>query len=195
MPRWGVPRERLFDLLGDLIARGHRDGFCVATFRAARSSCRSPWSADPASRRTARRRATALPDTRPASRPLRPPLESHRPWPSRRFVMAGAGRTAPLSYCCLVPLPGRQTVRSRPRWSRRIRTRIAHGIVTATRGCSWNPLATGPSSEVSGFRTERHACTSPPAIAVRRTAVYPGICQAHVRAYTRRVPRAFPTRR
>ena len=69
-------------------------------------------------------------------------------------MMAGAGRTAPLRYCCVVPLPGRRTVRSRPKWSRRIRTRIAHGIVTATRGCSWNPLATGPSSEVSGVRAE-----------------------------------------
>ena len=47
-----------------------------------------------------------------------------------------AGRTAPLSYRCLVPLPGRRTVRSGPRWSCRIRTRIAHGIVTAKRGCS-----------------------------------------------------------
>ena len=43
---------------------------------------------------------------------------------------------ARLSYRCLVPLPGRRTVRSGPRWFRRIRTRIAHGIVTAKRGCS-----------------------------------------------------------
>ena len=46
------------------------------------------------------------------------------------------GPTARWSYRCLVPLPGRRTVRSGPRWSRRIRTRIAHGIVTAKRGCS-----------------------------------------------------------
>ena len=48
----------------------------------------------------------------------------------------GGGRTAPLSYRCLVALRGRPTVRSGPRWSRRIRTRIAHGIVTAKRGSS-----------------------------------------------------------
>ena len=80
-------------------------------------------------------------------------------------MMAGAGRTAPLRYCCVVPLPGRRTVRSRPKWSRRIRTRIAHGIVTATRGCSSNPLATGPSSEVSGFRSEPHASRRHTAVA------------------------------
>ena len=45
----------------------------------------------------------------------------------------------PLSYRCLVPLPGRRTVRSGPRWFRRIRTRIAHGIVTAKRGFIESP--------------------------------------------------------
>ena len=70
--------------------------------------------------------------------------------------MAGGGRTAPSRYRCLVPLPGRRAVRSGPRWSRRIRIRIAHGIVTAKRGCSWNLLATGPLSEISVFRTELH---------------------------------------
>ena len=29
-------------------------------------------------------------------------------------------------------------------------------MVSVKRGCSWNRLATGPLSEVSGFRTERH---------------------------------------
>ena len=50
----------------------------------ARSSCRSRWPAGPASRRTARRRATARPDSCPASRPPRPPRECPRPWRSRR---------------------------------------------------------------------------------------------------------------
>ena len=103
-------------------------------------------------------RNCTTPDTRPVSRPPRPPRECPQPWPPDD--RDGGGRPVPLSYCCLVPLPGRRTVRSRPRWSRRIRTRIAHGIVTATRECSWNPLATGPSSEVNGFRTELHASAS-----------------------------------
>ena len=103
-------------------------------------------------RRTARRCATAPPDTRPAARPPRSRMPSAVALST--IMIAGPGRAAPLSYWCLAPLPERQTARSRPRRSHRIRTRIAHGIVTATRGCSWNPLPTAPSSEVSGFRTE-----------------------------------------
>ena len=71
---------------------------------------------------------------------------------------SGAELQSPLSYRAgaAAGAGGLSVVRSRPRCSRRIRTRIAHGIVTATRGRSWSPLATGPSSEVSGFRPERN---------------------------------------
>ena len=49
----------------------------------------------------------------------------------------GGGRPhSPVELPLLGATAGAATVRSRPRWSRRIRTRIAHGIVTAKRWCS-----------------------------------------------------------
>ena len=75
-------------------------------------------------------------------------------WP--RPTERSARRTGCAPKSRKIPVP----VRSRPKWSRGIQTRIAHGVVTATRRCSWNRLATGPLSEVRGFRPELHPVAS-----------------------------------
>ena len=64
----------------------------------------------PASRRTARRRATAPPEYPPSVSTTTAGSRMPSAVALPTIVMAGIGRTALLTYCCFVPLPKRRTV-------------------------------------------------------------------------------------